>query len=80
MSHTGGSTLPDVTLIRHQMNDNNRDMVQMLTQQMNSIVTPMIENNNAMCMMLAQQIGRLNKMLIGEPNPLRLTQQEISKL
>lgn len=49
--------------VRQQIDANNYEMVNILTQQMGTVITPLMENTNNACNALAVQIGRLNRTL-----------------
>lgn len=50
------------------MDKSNHDIVHMLTQQIDTILTLMIVNNNVLGMMVAQQFRKLNMVLVDDPN------------
>ena len=61
-----GPTQQNLATVRQQMDESNHDMVHMITQQMNTVIQPLIESTNNTCNTLARQVGHLTEVLGGE--------------
>lgn len=59
----GGITQGSLAVLLQQMDDSNHDMVNMFTQQMGTVMTPLMQNTNDVCTVLAQQMVLLNQAL-----------------
>ncbi|MED6198694.1 hypothetical protein PIB30_068972 [Stylosanthes scabra] len=57
-SHTN-NTVESLAVFRQQIEESHHDLVNLLTRQMATMLTPMIENNNARIEQVAQQVNDL---------------------
>jgi len=70
----GRNTLPVLTtdsmnLLRQQMDENNHEMVNLLTQQIGTVFNPLIRDTNRSYQALATQMGRISD-FIAPPEPV----------
>ncbi|MED6177293.1 hypothetical protein PIB30_096818 [Stylosanthes scabra] len=68
-SNPVNNTVESLAVFRQQIEESHHDLVNLLTQQMATVLTPMIENNNARIDQVAQQVNELVENL--NPQPTR---------
>ncbi|MED6223727.1 hypothetical protein PIB30_076956, partial [Stylosanthes scabra] len=68
-SSPANNTLESLAVFRQQIEESHHDLVNFLTQQMATVLTPIIENNNARIEQVAHQVNELVENINPQPPP-----------